>query len=109
MKHNLRNWLQDSKYLPEFLQDFHDQKDVFKLIHSECDIENNEYTKDISWVSGHVYVIDLFLWYMAKCGYTLQKSRKKLDFYDINQEIKENRQSRINSFSAMITNAKQDS
>lgn len=106
MNWQLKNWLQDSKYLPEFIQDFHDQKDVFRLVHNSCYQENNEYTKDLSWIAAHVYVIDMFLWTMARCGYTLQKSRKKLDFDDIKQEIKDHKHSRTNAFTDMINNEK---
>ena len=32
---------------------------------------------------AHTYVIDLFLWFMALHGYTLQRSRAKEEFYDL--------------------------
>lgn len=61
-------------YLPEFMQDFHDQKDLFKEI--DMIYEKSEGT-DISWVKAHCYTVDRFLYYMASRGYTLQKCRKK--------------------------------
>jgi len=76
---NLTKWLESGKYLPKFLRDFHDQKDLFKTIHILY--RNNDGAETMpNWVTGHIYVIDWFLWYMASRGYTLQKSRKKIDF-----------------------------
>lgn len=68
------------------MRDFHDQKDVFKAMYFKQDCES---AGDISWVQGQIYVIDCFLWFMAKRGYTLQKSRKNLDFKDIQQDIED--------------------
>lgn len=80
---NLVSWLQSGEYLPEFLRDFHDQKDVFKAMHNTIHNANeNGNPRD-----GHIYVIDTFLWYMARCGYTLQRSRKKVEFRNMQDDI----------------------
>lgn len=80
---DLNEWLQSGKYLPEFMRDFHDQKDVFKAMHNTITNANeNGNPRD-----GHIYVVDTFLWYMARCGYTLQKSRKQLEFKDMDDDI----------------------
>jgi hypothetical protein len=72
----LKQWLESGKYLPDRMRDFHDQKDLFKSMHYlQQDNEGGEYTP--SWVNGHVYIIDRFLWFMASRGYTLQKTRTK--------------------------------
>jgi len=63
--------------LPEILRDFHDQKDIFKGMHREY--EGSE-SLSIPWITGHIYTIDCFLWFMASRGYPLQKTRKKLKF-----------------------------
>lgn len=71
-ENGLIEWLQSGEYLPGFLRDFHDQKDVFNAMHDTIwNANENGNARD-----GHIYVIDTFLWYMARCGYTLQKSRK---------------------------------
>ena len=74
----VQEWLDSDEYLPTFMRDFHDQKDLFKYMHSayrgQADVGTH------NWIDGHTYVIDWFLWFMASRGYTLQKSRKKLDF-----------------------------
>lgn len=78
---DLQTWLKSGKYLPEFMRDFHDQKDVFKSIHKlygDLDVPDPP-----SWVDGHMYTIDRFLWYMASRGYTLQKSRKHIEFKEL--------------------------
>jgi hypothetical protein len=72
----LIEWLQSGKYLPKPLRDFHDQKDFFKSMHLlHRDNEGSE--NNPSWVHGHIYTIDFFLWFMAARGYTLQKTRTK--------------------------------
>ncbi len=77
-------WLESGKHLPEMMRDFHDQKDLFKVMHGIYENKDNE--SDVhpnmpNWTSGHVYTVDWFLWYMAGRGYTLQKSRKDLQFW----------------------------
>jgi hypothetical protein len=79
MKGDLMAWLKSGEHLPKFMRDFHDQKDLFKTIHTLYR-ENEDAEKKPNWVDGHIYVIDWFLWYMASRGYTLQKSRKQVDF-----------------------------
>ena len=76
MDKKLRNWLESGQYLPSFMRDFHDQKDLFKEIHSVYR-ESEQTGKMPNWVDGHCYVVDWFLWFMATRGYTLQKTRKK--------------------------------
>lgn len=79
----LAKWLESGEYLPEFMRDFHDQKDVFKAMHNTItNADENGNPRD-----GHIYVVDTFLWYMARCGYTLQKSRKQVEFKDMDDDI----------------------
>jgi len=87
----LTKWLKSMEYLPEHMRDFHDQKAIFKEMHSLYDAsqDSNGFTPP-SWVDGHIYTVDWFLWFMAKRGYTLQKSRKKLDFIANNIEATKN-------------------
>lgn len=79
----LADWLESGKYLPEFMRDFHDQKDIFKAMHFTIDNAD----KNGNWRDGHIYVVDTFLWYMARCGYTLQRSRKDVDFRDMDKDV----------------------
>lgn len=78
----LQAWLETGKHLPEMMRDFHDQKDLFKAMHSiyEGDENDNQWDDNPNWRDGQIYTIDWFLWYMAGRGYTLQKNRKKLQF-----------------------------
>nr|AKH46272.1 hypothetical protein [uncultured marine virus] len=75
----LQKWLKSGEYLPEEIRDFHDQKNLFKSMHYLYQ-DNENFDRMPSWVDGHCYTIDCFLWFMASRGYTLQKSRKKLTF-----------------------------
>lgn len=98
MTASVNEWLKSGEYLPQPLRDFHDQKDVFKAIDEVVQRRADNYTKDVSWVSAQVYTIDLFLWLMAKHGYTLQRSRKRVEFQDLDEWVsaaKEERQSQM--------------
>jgi hypothetical protein len=84
----VEQWRKDGRHLPRFMRDFHDQKDIFKAMHSMTAVEKHEYAKDVSWVVGQCYVIDIFLWFMARHGYTLQRTPKKLPFEDLYENTK---------------------
>lgn len=80
------NWLKTLGYIPEFMRDFHDAKDVFKKIEQDVEYQKSEadetkaliYKDMPSRAIAHIYTIDHFLYVMAtKYGYTLQKTRKK--------------------------------
>ena len=77
--------MRDAFYLPPFLRDFHAQKRLFKAIHNHYRerIQEDRLLDGLNWVMAHTYVIDLFLWFMALHGYTLQRSRAKEEFYDL--------------------------
>jgi hypothetical protein len=77
----LRQFLNDGKHLPDFLKDFHDQKDIFKFLHSYFNKPSGIGFNMPTWVDGQIYTIDHFLFFMGAMGYTLQKSRsKQVDF-----------------------------
>ena len=78
-KKNLSQWMKDGEYLPDILKDFHDQKDLFKAMHAAYSGDDKDEQMP-SWVNGHIYTIDWFLWYMGRRGYTLQKNRSNVDF-----------------------------
>lgn len=83
MDERVVSWRKSGRYLPRFLRDFHDQKDTFKALHDVVAVDSHDYCKDVSWVAGQCYVIDIFLWHMARHGYVLRKSDAKLPFDDI--------------------------
>ncbi len=79
MSEGLQNWLESGEYLPCALRDFHDQKDIVKGMHVLY--RDSENAKNMpNPVDGHCYAVDWFLFYMASRGYTLQRSRKKVEF-----------------------------
>jgi hypothetical protein len=86
-------------HLPPFLRDFHDQKDVFKSIGGMDGLHG---TAGVSWVDGQCYVIDRFLWFMAQHGYTLQRCRRDIRFYDIYETVKARRDSEAEAFRKML-------
>lgn len=104
-KQNVDQWREAGHYLPDFLKDFHDQKDVFKTIHQTIDVEDNTGAREVSWVAGHCYVIDVFLWFMAKHGYTLQRSRANVKFADLNLTLGLAADVRSEAFASMLGSA----
>lgn len=101
----LYDWLKSGKYLPVWLRDFHDQKDTFKAIHEI--IHENASTKEINWREAHCYVIDVFLWFMAARGYTLQKTRTKLEFGDVQADVAAQKARRDDMFLSAMLKAKE--
>jgi len=102
MDGELKEWRKKGEHLPTFMRDFHDQKDLFKAVHN---LTEHEITERLSWVDAHIYTIDMFLWFMARHGYTLQKSRKKVNFEDINKNIEHCNNERAKTFSALLNKA----
>ena len=98
-----RTWLKSLRYLPDFLRDFHAQKEVFKWMHSTIPADNfvlgNE---QLSWTAAHVFVIDFFLWHMARCGWTLQRSRVKAEFDDVHEIIGAYKAEKMAAFHRML-------
>jgi hypothetical protein len=93
VKQATKEYVESGDHLPACLRDFHDQKDVFKLMHRLYGHESqtgtfDHYDVSIPWTTGQCYVIDWFLWFMAQRGYTLQRSRAKVDFRDLDDEVK---------------------
>ncbi len=88
-----QEFLERAEYLPEFMQDFHDQKLLFKFLgrivyNAKQESDTGELERMPDWVSAQIYTIDFFLWIMARHGYTLQKSRKHIDdFQNIEETL----------------------
>ncbi len=97
---DINTLLEESNYMPKRFRDFHDQKDLFKYIHHKVNLPND--CSAISWVAAHIYIVDIFLYFMAKRGYTLQKSRHKIDFTDIDKELVDFRREKNSEFSSII-------
>jgi hypothetical protein len=82
-------------------------KHVAKLKENPDDIVLQHIVKDfdrISWIDKHCFVVDQFLWFMAKCGYTLQKSRSLKAEYDVFQMMEKYDKEMIQEFADIIKN-----
>lgn len=101
MKTDIETFLKSGAFLPAPLRDFHDQKDVFKTMHGAID-PANESIKRVSWIDGQCYVIDIFLWFMARRGWTLQRSRADADFRDLAADIETHRKQEAEAFSRFM-------
>lgn len=100
-------WLKSLQYLPPALRDFHDQKDIFKAMHEIIDVQRHEYARSVDWVAGHCYVVDIFLWFMARRGYTLQRSRARIPFRDLHEDVSEARRKRITAAKSALSASQQ--
>jgi hypothetical protein len=86
-KVNVEAWLKSGEYLPAPLRDFHDQKEVFKAMHEMVREDPASFVKRPSWIEGQCYVIDVFLWFMARRGWTLQRTRRTGNFRDLDADV----------------------
>lgn len=84
---NVDEWLDSGGYLPEVLRDFHDQKDIFKAIHQTTLVEAHHYANKIDFVAGQCYAIDIFLWWMARRGYVLQRTHRRGNFCNLEADV----------------------
>ena len=100
MDNDLSKFLNDLEYLPRYIRDFHDQKDLFKCIHKLVAYEKS--LDNLNWVNCHVYTIDFFLWFMARHGYTLQKSKKKIQFENLDTTLEQDKNERIENLKSIF-------
>lgn len=106
-----RTWMEKQLHIPSFMRDFHDAKNLFKAIaHWKQDDPKDPYY--VPWTNAQCYVIETFLRFMALHGYTLQRSRTKIDggdqFYDVYKTVEDHREKLSNIFIEMLEdNAKE--
>lgn len=103
MKTDIETYLKSGAYLPKPLRDFHDSKEVFKTMHATVAIDKNEFARGVTWIAGQCYVIDIFLWFMARRGWTLQRSRADVEFRDLDADIAAHREKNSEALRAAIT------
>lgn len=108
MNQEVEDWKEKLEYLPTFMRDFHDSKNLFKTIQDNIIIEEGHPAKKISFVEAHCYTIDVFLWFMANHGYTLQKTKKRLEFADIQETLKYFENQRKEKSSQVLKNILED-
>ena len=101
-KIDIGEWLKSGRYLPEPLRDFHDQKSVFKAMHGIVREHPGSVAQRPSWIDGQVYVIDVFLWFMAKHGWTLQRTRRDGEFLSLGDSVQEWRQHEAATLAAAL-------
>ena len=101
MGDSITEWLKSGKYLPEPLRDFHDQKAVFKAMHAN--VREQPLVRRPDWIEGQVYVIDLFLWYMAQHGWTLQRTRRAGEYLDLAESTRKHEQTTATALLSALT------
>jgi hypothetical protein len=103
---NLRQWRGNQKHLPEFMRDFHDCKDLFKALHEHAIFEEGHPAEKVNWVTGQCYTVDMFLWFMAEFGYTLQKNRSKIPFENLQDFIGGRKDARLQALAGIVSKQK---
>lgn len=79
---NTKEYLESGRYLPDFLQDFHDAKGFFKYMHQELK------TPEVSWMKEQCYTTDIFLWNCFRVHQCkLQRTLKKGEYLDLYKAI----------------------
>lgn len=104
MDNQLRQWRNDQKHLPEFMRDFHNCKRIFKGISDYIEVDADHPAKDVNWRQAHCYTIDVFLWFMAQHGFTLQRSRARQNFDDLDALLNELDRLRRQAFTEAMQN-----
>jgi len=103
MNEQLKQWREQQKHLPEFMRDFHNCKELFKGISEYIVCEDDHPANDVNWRQAHCYTIDVILWFMAKHGFTLQRSRARLDFEDLDALLEQLTANRRQAFTDAMT------
>jgi hypothetical protein len=102
-KINSIEYVKEAKHLPDFLKDFHDQKEFFHAMYEQWG--EGETLQKINWTDAHIYTIDYFLWWMGLHGYKLQKIRSKdFRFYDPHSSIRDYNKQRKDKLSLIFKN-----
>ncbi len=98
-----QEYVESGKHLPPFMRDFHDQKDLFKVIHHFY--SKGDGFSEISYREAMIYTVDWFLWYMARRGYTLHRSRANVDFRSIEEDIREMKEEQTSAFKSILSDS----
>lgn len=100
----INQWRKDGRHLPEFMRDFHDQKNLFRTIHEKYQLDQiRRSIPPIDWVQAHVYTIDAFLWFLAAHGWTLQRNAtKRFTFYSIETALERAQEARDDADIALL-------
>lgn len=97
-----KSWRKAGGHLPAIMKDFHRQKEIFAAVHELVEFDPKDIGGDINPVEAHCYVMDRFLWFMARHGYTLQKSRSKQNFDSLEDNLRTLSQERLALFAQAI-------
>ncbi|MFL9611110.1 hypothetical protein ACKF11_13575 [Methylobacillus sp. Pita2] len=88
---SLTQWLMDLKYLPKAFRDFHAQKALFKTIDLRVNADHlAPLGANLPQPVAQIFIIDVFLHFMAKRGYVLKKiTHKAIAFRSLANDINE--------------------
>lgn len=102
MDASLKAWRDEQKHLPELMRDFHNCKRLFRGISEYIALDEDHPAKEVNWRQAHCYTIDVFLWFMARHGFTLQRSRAKQNFDSLDDVLDELDAERRKAMAALL-------
>ena len=85
-------WLRAEEHLPYFLKDFHDQKVVFRELEEWGRNPSRPALYEVPAVCAQLYVMDVLLPWLAHHGYTVQRTRARLPFYNLSDTLRASRE-----------------
>jgi hypothetical protein len=88
LRDKLKNFLDEGLYLPAPIRDDEERMTLINRIKSMIPPEDAELI-DLTPNDIHRLIVNKFLWFMAAHGYTLQKTRMKAPFYDLDMTMRE--------------------
>lgn len=101
----IKEWREQGKHLPKIMRDFHAQKDLIRTLFEELEAANKA-PQDFNWVEGHCYLMDWVLWYLARNGFILRRSSRKLPFEDLREYLDATGYARLDKFIQILEGEK---
>lgn len=86
MDRRIEVWRKELNFLPPYLRDFHNQKDLFKVLHWVW-MPHGGIGELINFRSGMTYMMDGFLWTLARHGLVIYRSSARLPFEDLDEKV----------------------
>lgn len=114
MDPKMKAWRAKGLHLPAVFRDFHEQKEIISAMHelTQWNVDDGKplnAARKIGLVEGHVYIVDCFLWFMARHGYTLQKTRvRNIEFEDLKTNAAAISKEKADAFAKLVLNKKEN-
>lgn len=106
VKRSYRQYRDSNDHLPQCMKDFSDRCEIFDAMKALTDDAGMPEECQLSSMHAHIFTVDVFLWFMARHGYTLQRSRAHVEFDDLDQARQNVRDERLRRLERLINSTK---